>query len=103
VLGIGIIPSGRHIAIFSAENISRHSPASLRYINQMILSRLEMRPDGYLVHLVVSEGRHWRTFDQRFVGNGLDGNGFAFYQPIKMHDDALWIDATDLMKKGLVP
>jgi hypothetical protein len=61
VLGIGIIPSGRHIAIFSAENISRHSPASLRYINQMILSRLEMRPDGYLV----DSGTHYILWFQK--------------------------------------
>lgn len=31
----------------------------------------------------------------------LEEQTFAFYQPIKMQDDPLWIDVTDLMKKGL--
>ncbi|MFA5055586.1 MAG: DUF262 domain-containing protein [Dehalococcoidia bacterium] len=30
----------------------------------------------------------------------LDTETFAFYQPFKMQDDPLWIDITDLMKKG---
>ncbi len=30
----------------------------------------------------------------------LDNEIFAFYQPIKMQDDALWIDVTELMQKG---
>lgn len=30
----------------------------------------------------------------------LDAETFSFYQPIKMQDDPLWIDVTDLMKKG---
>ena len=30
----------------------------------------------------------------------LENQTFAFYQPIKMQDDPLWVDVTDLMKKG---
>jgi len=30
----------------------------------------------------------------------LDTQTFEFYQPVKMRDDPLWIDVTDLMKKG---
>ncbi len=30
----------------------------------------------------------------------LETETFAFYQPLKMSDDLLWIDVTDLMKKG---
>jgi hypothetical protein len=32
----------------------------------------------------------------------LDNETFAFYQPVKMQDDPLWIDVTELMKKGTV-
>lgn len=39
-----------------------------------------------------------RTFtDLRFH---LETETFAFYQPIKMSDDPLWIDVTELMKRG---
>ena len=31
----------------------------------------------------------------------LDAETFAFYQPVKMQDDPLWIDVTELMKKGM--
>ena len=30
----------------------------------------------------------------------IDNETFEFYQPLKMKDDPLWIDVTDLMKKG---
>jgi hypothetical protein len=30
----------------------------------------------------------------------LETETFAFYQPVKMQEDPLWIDATELMKKG---
>lgn len=30
----------------------------------------------------------------------LDSETFAFYQPLKMQDDPLWIDVSELMKKG---
>jgi hypothetical protein len=30
----------------------------------------------------------------------LDAQTFEFYQPVKMRDDPLWIDVTELMKKG---
>ena len=30
----------------------------------------------------------------------LDTQTFEFYQPVKMRDDPLWIDVTELMKKG---
>ena len=30
----------------------------------------------------------------------LETETFAFYQPVKMHDDPLWIDVTELMKAG---
>ena len=30
----------------------------------------------------------------------LDSETFSFYQPVKMQDDPLWIDVTDLMKKA---
>ena len=45
-----------------------------------------------------------------FEGNGaafsnlrfhLDSEEFAFYQPMRMKDDPLWIDVTDLMQNGL--
>jgi len=29
----------------------------------------------------------------------LDAETFAFYQPVKMQDDPLWIDVTELMKE----
>ncbi|MDZ7697756.1 MAG: DUF262 domain-containing protein [Deltaproteobacteria bacterium] len=35
--------------------------------------------------------------DLRF---NLENQTFAFYQPVKMKDDPLWIDVTELMKKG---
>ena len=35
--------------------------------------------------------------DLRF---NLETETFAFYQPVKMRDDPLWIDVTDLMKSG---
>ena len=31
----------------------------------------------------------------------LDTEVFAFYQPVRMRDDRLWIDVSDLMRKGL--
>lgn len=30
----------------------------------------------------------------------LESESFAYWQPVKMRDDPLWIDVTDLMKKG---
>ena len=30
----------------------------------------------------------------------LDTESFEFYQPVKMRDDPLWIDVTELMKRG---
>ncbi len=30
----------------------------------------------------------------------LDTESFEFYQPVKMRDDPLWIDVTDLMRRG---
>ncbi len=30
----------------------------------------------------------------------LDSEAFAFYQPLKMNDDPLWIDVTELMRNG---
>ena len=30
----------------------------------------------------------------------LEEERFAFYQPVKMRDDPLWIDVTELTKKG---
>ena len=30
----------------------------------------------------------------------LENEGFSFYQPLKMQDDPLWIDVTELMQKG---
>ena len=41
---------------------------------------------------------HARTFtDLRFH---LEDETFAFYLPLKMRDDSLWIDVTELMQKG---
>jgi hypothetical protein len=53
----------------------------------------------------VVRGRPPRFFDgnvQAFTSLRfhLDSETFAFYQPIKMQDDPLWIDVTDLMKAG---
>ena len=40
--------------------------------------------------------------DSAFTGLrfSLENEAFEFYQPIKMRDDPLWIDVTDLMQKG---
>src|SRR3954464_14563980 len=53
----------------------------------------------------VVRGRPPKFFDgnaQTFTGLRfhLDAETFAFYQPVKMQDDPLWIDVTELMKKG---
>ena len=53
----------------------------------------------------VVRGRAPKFFDgnaQAFTGLRfhLDTETFAFYQPVKMQDDPLWIDVTELMKKG---
>ena len=53
----------------------------------------------------VVRGRPPKFFDgnaQAFTGLRfhLDTETFAFYQPVKMKDDPLWIDVTELMKKG---
>lgn len=53
----------------------------------------------------VIRGKPPRFFDgnsQAFTGLQfhLGTETFAFYQPIKMKDDPLWVDVSDLMKKG---
>ncbi len=53
----------------------------------------------------VMRGKPPRFFDgnkQVFAGLRfhLDEQTFAFYQPVKMRDDPLWVDVTELMKKG---
>lgn len=53
----------------------------------------------------VARGKPPKFFDgnaQAFTGLRfhLDSETFGFYQPIKMRDDPLWIDVTDLMKNG---
>ena len=53
----------------------------------------------------VVRGRPPKFFDgnvKAFTGLRfhLDAQSFEFYQPLKMRDDPLWIDVTDLMKKG---
>ena len=53
----------------------------------------------------VVRGKPPKFFDgnvQTFTGLRfhLDTETFSFYQPVKMQDDPLWIDVTDLMKKG---
>ncbi len=53
----------------------------------------------------VARGRPPRFFDgnaQVFTGLHfhLDSETFAFYQPMKMQGDPLWIDVTELMRKG---
>jgi hypothetical protein len=55
----------------------------------------------------VMRGKAPRFFDgnaQAFTGLRfhLEMESFAFYQPVKMQDDLLWIDVTELMKKGAV-
>jgi len=55
----------------------------------------------------VVRGRAPKFFDghtQAFTGLRfhLESETFAFYQPVKMHDDPLWIDVTELMQKGTV-
>ena len=55
----------------------------------------------------VVRGRPPKFFDgnvKAFTGLRfhLDAQSFEFYQPLKMRDDPLWIDVTDLMKKGTV-
>jgi hypothetical protein len=53
----------------------------------------------------VVRGRPPKFFDgnaQAFTGLRfhLEEEKFAFYQPLKMQDDPLWIDVTELMKRG---
>jgi hypothetical protein len=53
----------------------------------------------------VARGRPPKFFDgnaQAFTGLRfhLEGQNFEFYQPVKMRDDPLWIDVTDLLKNG---
>ncbi|HOW15143.1 DUF262 domain-containing protein [Methanosarcina sp.] len=53
----------------------------------------------------VVRGKPPKFFDgntQAFTGLRfhLETETFSFYQPVKMKDDPLWIDVTDLMQKG---
>ena len=53
----------------------------------------------------VIRGRPPKFFDgneSEFTGLQfhLDDEAFEFYQPVKMRDDPLWIDVTELMKNG---
>jgi hypothetical protein len=53
----------------------------------------------------VVRGKPPKFFDgnaQAFTGLRfhLEAEAFAFWQPVKMQDDLLWIDLTELMKKG---
>ena len=53
----------------------------------------------------VVRGRPPKFFDgnaQAFTGLRfhLETETFAFYQPVKMRDDPLWVDVTELMQKG---
>ncbi len=53
----------------------------------------------------VVRGRPPKFFDgnaQAFTGLRfhLDSELFGFYQPVKMKDDSLWIDVTELMRRG---
>ncbi len=53
----------------------------------------------------VVRGRPPKFFDgnaQAFTGLRfhLENEAFEFYQPVKMRDDPLWIDVTELMRKG---
>ena len=53
----------------------------------------------------VVRGKEPKFFDgnaQAFMGLRfhLEGQGFEFYQPVKMKDDPLWIDVSKLMKNG---
>ncbi len=53
----------------------------------------------------VVRGRPPKFFDgnpKAFTGLRfhLDTESFEFYQPVKMRDDTLWIDVTELMKRG---
>ena len=55
--------------------------------------------------LGVVRGKPPKFFDgnaQAFTGLRfhLDAQTFAFYQPVKMQDDPLWIDLSQLMKGG---
>jgi len=55
----------------------------------------------------VVRGQAPKFFDghaQAFTGLRfhLEAETFAFYQPLKMHGDPLWIDVTELMQKGTV-
>ena len=43
------------------------------------------------------EGNEWAFTGLRFH---LEAETFEFYQPVKMRDDPLWIDVTELMKRG---
>src|SRR5690606_26947993 len=53
----------------------------------------------------VIRGREPKFFDgnaKAFTGLRfhLDNQIFSFYQPVKMQDDPLWIDVTELMQRG---
>lgn len=53
----------------------------------------------------VARGRPPKFFDgntQAFTGLRfhLENEAFAFYQPVTMKDDPLWIDVTELLSKG---
>src|SRR5438067_8593149 len=53
----------------------------------------------------VVRGKPPKFFDgnvQAFTGLRfhLESETFAFYQPVKMHDDVLWIDVTALLSRG---
>ena len=43
------------------------------------------------------EGNEWAFTGLRFH---LETETFEFYQPVKMRDDPLWIDVTELMLQG---
>lgn len=43
------------------------------------------------------DGSSWAFTDLRFH---LEEETFEFYQPVKMRDDPLWVDVTDVMRKG---
>lgn len=88
--------------------VTESSTASHRGDGQLAAGVVKLLLDGQqrMTSLYgVMRGKPPRFFDgnkQVFAGLRfhLNEQTFAFYQPVKMHDDPLWVDVTELMKKG---
>ncbi len=103
------------------EALYRHHPVGSLLVWATDSQTAQHRGDGPLVFGVVKllldgqqritslygvmRGKAPKFFDgnaQTFTGLrfDLENETFAFYQPLKMRDDPLWVDVTELMKQG---